>query len=437
MSSRFLILGTLLAVLVPTAIASAIAEEGGASAALSGGTTALSGGKYESAVKQLSAALNGDKISPGEAAKAFYLRGIAYQKLGQSARAIADLGAAIWLGLPASDRVKAQVNRGLAFRAAGLNSQAEAEIASARKDDQGGEVDRLLADGGGPASSTASIAAFATELRADGQGVTASTSRVSAADARANAEPMPSFGSTVMGGQASPPPRAGAPAPQPTRTADASAQRTTPTANSEEQPSARQTAAPTPSAWSTSVSQSGNQAQLEPTVTSDAAADTSSGGGNRLTRWWGSLKSSAGSQSAPPPSEGSEKAPEAGSGWTTQTHGSVVAGNTGAPPSGNGNAETRMAAATPAAPALSASGGSYRVQLAASRSEDEARQLWQKVVSQNQELAGKEPSIDKTEVGGLGTFYRLQIGPFQDKAESLKLCNTLKRSGVDCFLVTR
>ena len=34
-------------------------------------------------------------------------------------------------------------------------------------------------------------------------------------------------------------------------------------------------------------------------------------------------------------------------------------------------------------------------------------------------------------MGNLGTFYRLQIGPFPDKAESLKLCNALKRSGVD------
>jgi hypothetical protein len=39
-------------------------------------------------------------------------------------------------------------------------------------------------------------------------------------------------------------------------------------------------------------------------------------------------------------------------------------------------------------------------------------------------------------MGNLGTFYRLQIGPFPDKAESLKVCNALKRSGVDCFLVT-
>ena len=56
--------------------------------------------------------------------------------------------------------------------------------------------------------------------------------------------------------------------------------------------------------------------------------------------------------------------------------------------------------------------------------------------SKNQQVAGLTPSIEKTDMGDLGTFYRLQIGPFPDKAESLKVCSALKRSGVDCFLVT-
>jgi cell division septation protein DedD len=83
----------------------------------------------------------------------------------------------------------------------------------------------------------------------------------------------------------------------------------------------------------------------------------------------------------------------------------------------------------------SAGGGNYRLQLSPTRSEAEARELWQKVAKQNQQLAGLEPRVEKTDMGNLGTFYRLQIGPFPDKAETLKLCNALKRSGVDCFLV--
>ena len=85
----------------------------------------------------------------------------------------------------------------------------------------------------------------------------------------------------------------------------------------------------------------------------------------------------------------------------------------------------------------SAGGGSYSLQLTASRSEAEARALWRKVSRKNPALASKQPNIEKTDIGSLGTFYRLQIGPFQNKAESLKLCDTLKRGGVDCFLVTQ
>ena len=84
------------------------------------------------------------------------------------------------------------------------------------------------------------------------------------------------------------------------------------------------------------------------------------------------------------------------------------------------------------APSPSA-GGAYRLQLATSRSEEEANALWKKV-SQNQGLGGVRPEIAKVEIGSFGTFYSLRIGPFPDKAESLKVCNALKRSGVDCSL---
>ena len=90
-----------------------------------------------------------------------------------------------------------------------------------------------------------------------------------------------------------------------------------------------------------------------------------------------------------------------------------------------------------AGPQALADSGSYTLQLTASRSQEEAQALYNKVAKQNPALASKQPDIQKTDLGGFGTFYRLQIGPFPDKAESLKLCNALKRSGVDCFLVTR
>ncbi len=89
----------------------------------------------------------------------------------------------------------------------------------------------------------------------------------------------------------------------------------------------------------------------------------------------------------------------------------------------------------PPAPATGGRGG-FQLQLATSRSEGEAQALWKQVSSANAGLAGKSPEIEKVDIGSFGTFYSLKVGPFPDKAESLKVCNALKRSGVDCSLVS-
>jgi cell division septation protein DedD len=98
------------------------------------------------------------------------------------------------------------------------------------------------------------------------------------------------------------------------------------------------------------------------------------------------------------------------------------------------SAEAEAPAAPAAAPAAASAGGEFRLQLATSRSEQEAQALWKKVSSENQAVAGAHPEIEKVDIGNFGTFYSLKIGPFPDKAESLKVCNALKRNGVDCSL---
>jgi hypothetical protein len=344
--------------------------------------------------------------------------------MGESARAAADLGAAIWLGLPEPDRVKALVNRGLAFRAAGLSKEGEAELASARKLGGSREVDQLIADGGGAPASAASVAAFSTEVRPEGQ---------ASASTQAPRRWFPSFGQSDSA--ASPAPQAEAPQapaqqPQapPTRTASASPQWTTTTSKPGE------TAAP--GAWNTSVA-----GAEEPS--------SSSGGGNRLTRWFGSRSDSSPS-AAPPPAPAAEtaaaqpapsKPPSAApaatatSSWSTTTEGASAA-DAGGETKRSWRIFGRTAEAEPEAPAAQpAASGNFQLQLANSRSEDEAKALWKKA-SQSQSLAGISPAIEKIDIGNFGTFYSLKIGPFPDKAQSVKVCNALKRSGIDCSPVT-
>jgi tetratricopeptide (TPR) repeat protein len=371
-------------------------------AGLKNGAASLAAGKYDAAVRQLSATINSDNASPSDAAKALYLRGIAYRKMGEPARAVADLGAAIWLGLPQDDKVKALVNRGLAYKAAGLGREAEAELAAARSLGGSSEVNALIADGGGAPAGAASIAAFDTQ-------VTPGDAGASSAGSRPRAEPIPDFGTSVSGGAAASP----QPEPPPTRTADAS-----------------------PDSWSTSVSD-------------DSKPAPRAAGGNLVSRWWGTLSDSSASNeapapapapapAAPPPKPATPPAAAASSSWSTSTETQDAA------PSGTGESSSRWSrwfgrtaavdsAAQPAPAAAPSAGGAYRLQLATSRSEAEAQALWKKV-SQSQGLGGVGHDIERVEIGSFGTFYALRVGPFPDKAESLKVCNALKRSGIDCSL---
>ncbi len=370
-------------------------------AGLKSGAASLAAGKYDAAVRQLSATINSDSAAPSDAAKALYLRGIAYRKMGEPARAVADLGAAIWLGLPQDDKIKALVNRGLAYRAAGLSKEGEAELAAARKLGGSGEVDALIADGGGAPAGAAAIAAFTTEVTPGDAGASSTS--------RPRTEPVTSF--NTSSGDTPPPAE-----PPPTRTANAS-----------------------PGSWSTSVA--------------DESQPASSSGGNVVSRWWGSLRESspdtpaptqapaaapAPTQAAPAPKPAAPPSAAASSSWSTSTETEQAAS------AGGGESKSRWSrmfgrtaeadpTAQPAVAAAPSAGGAYRLQLATSRSEAEAQALWKKV-SQSQGLGGVSPQIERVDIGNFGTFYSLRIGPFPDKAESLKVCNALKRSGIDCSL---
>ncbi len=256
---RLLLAAVMVLALAGLCLAVPARAQEGDDGSLSAGAKAFSAGKYDTAVKQLSAALRSDGIKPPSAAKALYLRGIAYQKIGQPSRAIADLGAALWLGLAPAERVQALVNGSLAYNAAGLRREAEAELALARKEDRGGEVDRLVAEGGGATGGTASIAAFATEVTEERSG---------------RSSPVPS--SRPLNAELTP----SAPS-APSRTADA--------ANG--------------NSWSTT-----------------APTEAPSSGGNRVSRWWGSITgSSSDSEPAASPPPAPAKPPAISSDWSTQT----------------------------------------------------------------------------------------------------------------------
>ncbi|HUU25027.1 MAG TPA: SPOR domain-containing protein [Methyloceanibacter sp.] len=353
------------------------------------------------AARQLSATVNDKDSTTDEAAKALYLRGIAYRKLGQPARAISDLGAAVWLGLGSSEKVRALVNKGLAYRAVGLSRQADGALSQARSASSAGEVDRLIAKDG----STAVASAGSVEDVSTSGSV---WDRL-----------VPSFGSSSSDD---------APTPSPEPEAAPTQQST-------------QTAAAPSSGWSAEVSE-----------------ESAESGGNSVSRWFGSLTG----DSAPAPSATN---PIPAPTTTTASRGTTTAERTptaprtaAAPPSaaswaantetqkiaseGDGTAVgrwfSRQTSSEPgASPAASAAQGpGYTVQLANSRSKAEAEALWKKARGSNSQLASASSRIEKVDIGSFGTFYSVKIGPFASQAESSKVCNALKRGGTDCSVVS-
>jgi cell division septation protein DedD len=90
----------------------------------------------------------------------------------------------------------------------------------------------------------------------------------------------------------------------------------------------------------------------------------------------------------------------------------------------------------PAPPAPTAAVTGYRLQLGALRSEDAARQEWEKLKKAHGDLLGAlNAAWPRADLGERGIYYRIQAGPVGDVAAAEHLCGELKRRNVGCILV--
>jgi cell division septation protein DedD len=105
-----------------------------------------------------------------------------------------------------------------------------------------------------------------------------------------------------------------------------------------------------------------------------------------------------------------------------------------------------LAAAAPPPPAITpaiappsaapAGAPGYRLQLGAVRSEDAAKQAWQRLRKAQPDLLGKlSVNVVRADLGEKGVFYRIQAGPIGDAAEATQSCAALKSRNVGCVLV--
>jgi hypothetical protein len=79
--------------------------------------------------------------------------------------------------------------------------------------------------------------------------------------------------------------------------------------------------------------------------------------------------------------------------------------------------------------------GSYVVQVASQKTEQEAQAAWQQVQSRYASvLGGQQAQIRRANLGERGTFYRAQLGPFNDRARASEICENLKAAGGECII---
>lgn len=373
------------------------AEE--AQKAYAAGSRAYESGKSEQAIQLLTTALRGGGLPTVQMARALYLRGLAYRKSGKPGLAISDLTSALWLknGLSETDRADATAKRSEAYREAGL-------------DEQGRSPDHVVA---GNATEAAKPAPKAASQSSGGGLFPWLTGGGSP-----SAEPKPA------------PAPAAAPAPASTPNKSAwetatlssavSSTTTSRTASDIPQPMLSSGPAPTPAA-----------APSPP-----PAAAPSSGSSNTLFGAIGSMFSSGSSSSAAAPSPETTASTghvSAVSSWSDSTE--VTVGRAGK----SAASHTQVAAAAkPAPPAAPQFTGKFRLQVAAVRSKEEARELANKL-EQNHgpSLEGRTPSVDEAVLGTMGTFYRVRVGPYADAGEPRKLCSALKADGFDCLIVSK
>jgi len=89
-------------------------------------------------------------------------------------------------------------------------------------------------------------------------------------------------------------------------------------------------------------------------------------------------------------------------------------------------------------PAPVSTGGSVMIQLGSFPNDKLAAGAWSKIKSSNQELLGDyKPTIKSAEIEGKGTWFRLRVGGFADKATAANVCEQLKANGQACIIAAK
>jgi hypothetical protein len=101
-------------------------------------------------------------------------------------------------------------------------------------------------------------------------------------------------------------------------------------------------------------------------------------------------------------------------------------------------APTALTAPTESVGTPVSAGGSVMIQLGSFPNDKLAAGAWAKIKSSNQDLLGDyKPTIKSAEIEGKGTWFRLRVAGFADKASAANVCEQLKANGQACIIASK
>jgi cell division septation protein DedD len=87
-------------------------------------------------------------------------------------------------------------------------------------------------------------------------------------------------------------------------------------------------------------------------------------------------------------------------------------------------------------PAVAQATGAFQIQLAALRSQEQARGFWNQLRGKYaQILTELDPNVVQADLGDKGVIYRLRAGPIGSEDEAKTICDALKAHKTDCLVV--
>ncbi|WP_170984468.1 SPOR domain-containing protein [Rhodoligotrophos defluvii] len=76
----------------------------------------------------------------------------------------------------------------------------------------------------------------------------------------------------------------------------------------------------------------------------------------------------------------------------------------------------------------------WLIQLSSAQSEDSAWGVWKKLSAKHDDLNDFQPVVIRADLGAKGVFYRLRVAGFDTRNEADKACRSLKSRGLSCFV---